>query len=57
MAEIAREQNKDVLDAFLDLALEENLETEFERCEVNSDEAAMTALLTSPYTVIGQSDG
>jgi len=57
VAEIAREQNKDLLDAFLDLALEENLETEFERREVNSDEAAMTALLTSPYTVIGQSDG
>jgi len=37
--------------------LEENLETEFERREVNSDEAAMKALLTSPYTVIGQSDG
>ena len=57
VADIAREQNKDVLDAILDLALEENLETEFERREVNSDQAAMTALLTSPYTVIGQSDG
>jgi N-acyl-D-amino-acid deacylase len=57
VAQIAREQNKDVLDAFLDLALEENLETEFERREVNSDEAAMKALLTSPYTIIGQSDG
>jgi N-acyl-D-aspartate/D-glutamate deacylase len=57
VAMIAREQNKDVLDAFIDLALEENLETEFERREVNSDQAAMTALLTSPYTVIGQSDG
>ncbi len=57
VADIAQEQNKDVLDAFLDLALEENLETEFERREVNSDQAAMTALLTSPYTVIGQSDG
>ena len=57
IAEIAQEQEKDVLDTFLDLALEENLETEFERHEVNSDEAAMTALLTSPYTIIGQSDG
>jgi len=57
VAEIAGELNKDVLDTFLDLALEENLETEFERREVNSDQAAMTALLTSPYTVIGQSDG
>ena len=57
VAQIAAEQGKDVLDAFLDLILEENLETEFERREVNCDEAAMTALLTSPYTVIGQSDG
>ena len=57
VAEIASEQGKDVLDVFLDLALEEDLETEFERQEVNSDEAAMTALLTSPYTIIGQSDG
>jgi N-acyl-D-amino-acid deacylase len=57
VAEIAKEHGKDVLDTFLDLALEENLETEFERHEVNSDEAAMTALLTSPYTIIGQSDG
>jgi N-acyl-D-amino-acid deacylase len=57
VAEIAREQGKDVLDVFLDLSLAEDLETEFERREVNSDEAAMTALLTSPYTVIGQSDG
>jgi N-acyl-D-aspartate/D-glutamate deacylase len=57
IAEIAKEQNKDVLDTLLDLVLEENLETEFERREVNSDEAAMKALLTSPYTIIGQSDG
>ena len=57
VAQIAEEQNKDVLDAFLELALEENLETEFERREVNCDEAAMKALLTSPYTVVGQSDG
>jgi len=57
VADIAHDQGKDVLDTFLDLALEEELETEFERHEVNSDEAAMTALLTSPYTIIGQSDG
>lgn len=57
IAQIAQEQGKDVLDTLLDLALEEDLETVFERREVNSDEEAMTALLTSPYTVIGQSDG
>ncbi len=56
VAQIAEEQGKDVLDAFLDLILEEDLETKFERREVNSDEAAMTALLNSPYMVIGQSD-
>jgi len=57
VAQIARDQGKDVLDTFLDLALAEDLETEFERREVNSDDAAMAALLTSPYTIIGQSDG
>jgi N-acyl-D-aspartate/D-glutamate deacylase len=57
IAQIADETGRDVLDVFLDLALAEDLETVFERREVNSDEAAMTALLTSPYTVIGQSDG
>jgi len=57
IAQIAQEQNKDVLDVFLDLALEEDLETEFERREVNSDTEAMRTLLTSPYTVVGQSDG
>ena len=57
VAQIAQEQGKDVLDAFLDLVLEEELETVFERREVNSDEVAMKAMLTSPYTVIGQSDG
>jgi len=57
VAQIAGEQGRDVLDVFLDLALEEDLETVFERREVNSDEAAMAALLTSPHMVIGQSDG
>src|SRR5437867_9751889 len=36
VAQVATEQGRDVLDTFLDLALEENLETEFERREVNS---------------------
>lgn len=54
---IAQERGVHVVDALLDLVLEEDLETEFERREVNSDDAAMDALLNSPYTVIGQSDG
>ncbi|HZT08826.1 MAG TPA: amidohydrolase family protein [Chloroflexota bacterium] len=57
IAQIAAETGRDVLDVFLDLALSEDLETEFERREVNSDEAAMATLLNSPHMVIGQSDG
>src|SRR5581483_9980067 len=44
IAQIAAETGRDVLDVFLDLALSEDLETEFERREVNSDEAAMATL-------------
>src|SRR5437763_8702829 len=44
VAQIAAELDRDVLDVFLELALEEDLETVFERREVNSDEAAMAAL-------------
>ena len=56
VAQIAREQDKDVLDAFLDLVVGEDLETTFKTSQQNDDEAAMTVLLTSPYTVIGMSD-
>ena len=57
VAQIATETGRDVLDVFLDLALAEDLETVFERREVNSDEAAMSTLLNSPHMVNGQSDG
>lgn len=57
IAQIAQEQNKDVLDVFLDLALEEDLETVFERRERNSDMAAMNEMLHSPHVIVGQSDG
>ena len=55
--QVASEQGKGVIDALLDLVIEEDLETEFERREVNSDTAAMTEILNSPYAVIGLSDG
>ncbi len=54
---LATEQDKDVLDAFLDLILEEGLETGFELNQSGGDEAAMTNMLTSPYPVVGLSDG
>lgn len=57
IAEIAQERGTNVLDAFLDLAIEENLETGFEFNQTGGDPEAMSALLSSPYTVIGLSDG
>jgi N-acyl-D-aspartate/D-glutamate deacylase len=57
LAAIATEQNRDVLDVFLDLALEENLETVFERRETNSDPVAVAEMLHDPHVLVGQSDG
>jgi len=48
---------KDPLDAFLDLAVEEKLDTVFVLSEINVDPEAVAALLSSPYTVVGLSDG
>jgi N-acyl-D-aspartate/D-glutamate deacylase len=57
IAQIASEQNKDVLDIYLDLALEEDLETVFERRETNSDSGAVAEMLHNPHILVGQSDG
>jgi N-acyl-D-aspartate/D-glutamate deacylase len=57
LAEIARRQNKGVMDAFLDLALDEDLETCFIAIDRNTDPLAQKAILGSRYTVIGTSDG
>jgi N-acyl-D-aspartate/D-glutamate deacylase len=56
VAEIARLKQKDVLDAFLDLSLEEKLETLFQTSSNNGDESAVAEILKSPYTLVGQSD-
>jgi N-acyl-D-amino-acid deacylase len=56
IADLAREQGKNVLDAFLDLVLEEDLETGFEINQTGGDPEAMSILLRSPYTLIGLSD-
>ena len=57
LAEIARRQNKGVMDAFLDLALDEDLETCFIAIDRNTNPVAQKAILGSRYTVIGTSDG
>jgi N-acyl-D-aspartate/D-glutamate deacylase len=55
LQEIARSQNKDVIDTFLDIALEENLDTTFQNSGAR-DEQATAEILKSPITLVGQSD-
>jgi N-acyl-D-aspartate/D-glutamate deacylase len=57
VAQIAAEQGKEPLDAFLDLGVEEQLDTVFVLTEINVDPEAVATLLSSPYTVVGLSDG
>jgi N-acyl-D-amino-acid deacylase len=56
VAEIARLQNQDIIDAFLDLSLEEGLETQFQTSSTNGDEQAVAEIIRSPITLVGQSD-
>jgi N-acyl-D-aspartate/D-glutamate deacylase len=57
IAGIAKQQGKDPLDTFLDLAVEENLDTVFSLGEINMDTEAVAQILGSPYAVVGLSDG
>ena len=56
VTDIATEQGKEPLDAFLDLVVEEKLKTWFARNQQNNDDDAMAEILNSPNTVIGLSD-
>lgn len=56
VAEVAEMRNQDPLDAFLDLALEENLETTFHNANTGGDPQAMGEILRSPYVLVGTSD-
>jgi N-acyl-D-amino-acid deacylase len=55
--QIAREQGKSTIDAFLDLSLDEDLEIQFICVDRNDDPKAQREILGSRYTVIGTSDG
>jgi N-acyl-D-amino-acid deacylase len=57
VTQIAELQGKSVMDAFLDLSLDEELQTFFIGVDRNNDPAAQKQILGSPYTVIGTSDG
>src|SRR5437899_12866595 len=55
--EVAKAQNKGIIDAFLDLVVEEKLETTFMQAENNVDVEAMRQILNFPNALIGLSDG
>jgi len=58
IAEIAKEQGKHPVDALLDLAVEEDLKTEFAMQDsLNANEEAVGEILKHPLTLIGASDG
>jgi N-acyl-D-aspartate/D-glutamate deacylase len=57
IGEIAKMQNKRVIDAFLDLVVEENLNTRFLQAENNVDDEALRQILTYPNAIIGLGDG
>jgi N-acyl-D-amino-acid deacylase len=54
--ELARWQSKRPIDAFLDLALAEELETVFEDAATQADEQAVKEIFSSPHVLLGQSD-
>jgi N-acyl-D-amino-acid deacylase len=55
--QLAQEQGKSTMDAFLDLSLDEDLQTYFMCVDRNTDVEAQRQILGSPYTVIGTTDG
>jgi N-acyl-D-aspartate/D-glutamate deacylase len=54
--ELARMQSKPAIDALLDLALAEELDTVFEDSTAQGDEKAVAEIFQSPYVMLGQSD-
>jgi N-acyl-D-aspartate/D-glutamate deacylase len=56
VAQIAQLRGQDVIDAFLDLSLEEGLDTVFQTSSTNGDEQAVAEILRSRVTLVGQSD-
>jgi N-acyl-D-amino-acid deacylase len=57
IGQIAEAQGKRVIDAFLDLVVEEKLGTRFLQAENNIDDEAVSKILTHPNAVIGLGDG
>ena len=55
--QIAQEQGKGIIDAFLDLVLDDDLRTAFQVIDRNNNVEAQRQILGSPYSVIGTTDG
>ena len=55
--QLAQLQGKGIMEAFLDLSLDEELETHFLCVDRNVDVDSQREILGSPYTVIGTTDG
>src|SRR5688572_11885374 len=56
VADVARESGQDPVDAWLDLALRDDLKTEFLAGLMNTDERAVGDLITHPHTLVSLSD-
>ena len=56
VAEMARATGADPLDAMLDLAIDEDLDTEFSALLLNSDENAVGEMLRHPHSLVSLSD-
>ncbi|HJU29704.1 MAG TPA: amidohydrolase family protein [Candidatus Binataceae bacterium] len=57
VADIARERGCDGVDAFLDIALEDDLGVEYAMALFNADEARIPELIRDPRVMVGLSDG
>jgi N-acyl-D-amino-acid deacylase len=57
LKQVAEMKGQRIIDAFLDLVVEEKLETTFMQAENNIDLEAMKAILNYPNALIGLSDG
>ena len=55
--QISKEQGKGIMDAFLDLVLDDDLRTSFQVIDRNNDTESQRQILGSPYSVIGTTDG
>ena len=55
--QISQEQGKGVMDAFMDLVLDDDLRTLFQVIDRNDNADAQRQIMGSPYTVIGTTDG